>query len=130
MTSDGSNLPDFVVGLEGGLTLAEPRQLWCMAWMAVARLDKEKTFPYSDDTQLLWGFAKTASFLLPTEITRLVLDERMELGLADDQVFSRTNSKHRGGTVGILTHERITRTQYYAHAIHLALIPFLFPQLY
>jgi len=62
------------VGLEGGLILEEqPRQLWCMAWMAILRIQKA-------DDQLSWGFAKTASFILPDDITRLVLDEKLELG--------------------------------------------------
>lgn len=67
------NIIDFAVGLEGGLILEEPaRNLWCMAWMAILKNN------YNDS--LSWGFAKTASFLLPDEITRLVLDEKLELG--------------------------------------------------
>jgi len=74
---------DYAVGLEGGLILEEDqgkekRELWCMAWMAVAKIQHENSS--SLDDQLRWGYAKTASFLLPHEITQLVLDENMELG--------------------------------------------------
>jgi non-canonical (house-cleaning) NTP pyrophosphatase len=119
--------PDFTVGLEGGLITEESRQVWCMAWMAIARVQKDRA---DSNDNLSWSFSKTGCFLLPKDIARLVLDENMELGSADDQVFSRTNSKHRGGTVGILTRERINRTQYYTHALHLALIPFFYSHLY
>jgi non-canonical (house-cleaning) NTP pyrophosphatase len=54
----------------------------------------------------------------------------MELGHADDQVFGRNNSKQMNGAVGILTANAIDREELYAHAVMLALIPFLNPTLY
>ncbi len=47
----------------------------------------------------------------------------MALGDADDAVFGRSNSKHEDGTVGILSHGVVDRTEYYRHALVLALVP-------
>ncbi|KAK1736637.1 inosine/xanthosine triphosphatase [Skeletonema marinoi] len=112
------DMPDFAVGLEGGLEKVvheEDEELWCMAWMAIS---------------LSWGYAKTGSFLLPPALCDLVLNKNMELGHADDVVFRRVNSKHGSGTVGVLTKGEIDRTEYYVHALKLALIPWIRPQLY
>ena len=49
----------------------------------------------------------------------------MELGDADDAVFSDVNSKQKGGTVGKVTHGAIDRTAYYVHTLMLALVPFV-----
>ena len=78
----------------------------------------------------LWGISKTASFALPQKMARLILEESMELGHADDFLFKRVNSKHGSGTVGILTHHMIDRSEYYEHALKLALIPFIWPEYY
>ena len=51
-------------------------------------------------------------------------------GDADDIVFKRSNSKQQNGAVGILTDNVINRTDYYSHAIILALIPFTNTKLY
>lgn len=107
---------DYVVGLEGGIATTN-RGTEAFAWMCV--LDKAgKT-----------GLGKTGSFYLPDAVTRL-LEEGMELGEADDRVFSRVNSKHSNGSVGILTHDLIDRTAYYTDAVIFALIPFANPELY
>jgi non-canonical (house-cleaning) NTP pyrophosphatase len=49
----------------------------------------------------------------------------MELGVADDIVFSRVDSKRTGGSVGLLSGGLIDRTAYYEHAMILALVPFM-----
>ena len=54
----------------------------------------------------------------------------MELGVADDTVFKRINSKQGTGTVGHLTQGVMNRSDYYCHAIVLALIPFNWPELF
>jgi non-canonical (house-cleaning) NTP pyrophosphatase len=148
--------PDFSVGLEGGLEKqshpqTEPGcknnhnkadELWCMAWMAIfgsqsatciaakAADDNFSSEDYERKTSVLWGFAKTGSFLLPPALCDLVINERMELGDADNIVFKRVNSKHGQGTVGKLTDGQIIRTEYYVHALKLALIPWVRPELY
>ena len=66
---------------------------------------------------------------LPPAVVQLV-QEGVELGDANDRVFMRTGSKHTDGAVGILTHGLIDRTEYYQHALVLALIPFVNSTLY
>jgi non-canonical (house-cleaning) NTP pyrophosphatase len=138
--------PDFSVGLEGGLdgALLEKHphdDFWCMAWMAIygsqsavciTAKAEDDTFTSSNvDQQMQWGFAKTAAFLLPPALCELLFDnDDMELGDADDIVFKRKNSKHGQGTVGKLTDGQIDRTEYYVHALKLALIPWIRPELY
>ena len=66
---------------------------------------------------------------MPIKISNLI-KEGYELGDADDIVFKRSNSKQKNGAVGILTDNLINRTDYYSHAIILALIPFTNSKLY
>jgi inosine/xanthosine triphosphatase len=108
--------PDFSVGLEGGVQTVS-NDLECFAWIAVY-----------NGSQL--GCSRTASFNLPPVIKNLVINEGLELGDADDKVFSTVNSKQKGGTVGKLTRGVIDRAQYYETAVVLAMIPFLWPSLY
>lgn len=46
------------------------------------------------------------------------------------QVFQRHNSGHSSGTIGHLTNGVVSRRAYYEHTVTLALIPFLWPDLY
>ena len=149
--------PDFAVGLEGGVEEGQdpateasregadgtPPALWCMAWMAVLGSDSGtcvlamadgspyKPLPSRENSSLrqVWGFARTGSFALPPKVARLVRDG-MELGEADDLVFRRVNSKQGSGTVGILTKGMIDRAGYYDHALKLALVPWIRPEIY
>lgn len=122
---------DFAVGLEGGLEKLSD-ELWCMAWMAIYGGSKSisRAFKTGDMNKQSWGYAKTGCFLLPPALYELVLKHNMELGDADDKVFSRVNSKHGEGTVGKLTDGEINRAEYYVHALKLALIPWIRPELY
>ena len=54
-----------------------------------------------------------------------VASQGMELGVADDKVFGRVDSKREGGSVGLLSGGLIDRTAYYEHAMTLALVPFM-----
>lgn len=106
---------DYWVGIEGGITDSET----CMeafAWVTV--LSKKQS-----------GQARTATFQLPPKVRELVR-QGIELGVADDMVFQRSNSKQTNGAVGILTNDLIDRTGYYEPAVVLALVPFLHPELY
>jgi non-canonical (house-cleaning) NTP pyrophosphatase len=49
----------------------------------------------------------------------------MELGDADDRIFSKENSQQQNGAVGLLTRNRLTRQQFYQHALVLSFIPFM-----
>lgn len=106
---------DYWVGIEGGIEAKHDR-MEAFAWIFVL-------------SNLQKAFARTASFLLPAQVANLILNG-FELGDADDQVFNRTESKKSNGAVGLLTDDLIDRTDYYAHAVILALIPFKKPELY
>ncbi|KAL7575758.1 hypothetical protein ACA910_003088 [Epithemia clementina (nom. ined.)] len=145
--------PHLAIGLEGGVewvaTLGgekdmnqddnEQKQLFCMAWMAVYGkrqastvdlLASDDTAKYFGDKKPYYGLAKSASFPLPPELCKLVLEDGMELGEADDQLFQRKNSKQGSGSVGFLTDGIIDRAAYYEHAIILALEPWIRPELF
>jgi len=106
---------DFYIGIEGGVEDSSSG-LMAFAWIVIS--NGEKT-----------GKARTASFFLPPDVARLV-HQGMELGDADDIVFSKSNSKQQNGAVGLLTNDLITRKSLYLPAVQMAFIPFLNPELY
>lgn len=125
--------PVFAVGLEGGvidddLAAAHPAvpgllpEVQCFAWMAVLRSDARPGLPK-------WGLSRTATFQLPPKVVALMRgaggQPPLELGHADDAVFGDVNSKQKGGTVGNVTKGVVDRTEYYLHALHLALASFI-----
>jgi inosine/xanthosine triphosphatase len=106
----------FGVGLEGGV-VDLPAGLFACAWCAC--VDRRGTL----------GVASTGRFQLPPQVADLVRSG-VELGIADDRVFGRVNSKQDEGAVGILTHGVLARAQFYAPAVMLALLKFVNPALY
>jgi inosine/xanthosine triphosphatase len=106
---------DFYVGIEGGVE-ESASGLIAFAWIVISN-------------GLKTGKARTAGFFLPPEVARLV-HQGIELGDADDIVFSKQNSKQQNGAVGLLTHDLITRKSLYMPAVQMAFIPFLNPELY
>lgn len=106
---------DFWIGIEGGLH-REKEGLVAFAWVVI-----------SDGLQN--GQSRTTSFLLPPKVAVLI-DSGYELGIANDMVFKQHNSKQKSGAVGLLTGDKIDRTQLYRQAVQLALIPFLNKELY
>ena len=102
---------DYYCGIEGGLEYYD-NDYYAFAWIVIR------------DKNGIIGKARTGSFLLPSKITKLI-EQGIELGEADDIVFGQSNSKQKQGSVGILTHALIDRTDYYSHAVILALIPFV-----
>jgi inosine/xanthosine triphosphatase len=107
---------DYYVGIEGGVE-EKKKEMEAFAWIIIK--DKKGRI----------GKARTGTFFLPSQITRLI-KQGVELGTADDMVFKHTNTKQKMGSVGILTDNCIDRTDYYTHAVILALIPFKNEQLY
>lgn len=75
------------------------------------------------------GESSAALFRLPPKVSELIRDG-MELGSASDKVFNESNLKQKAGTVGILTNNIITRTDYYVHPMLMALIPFMNKEIY
>lgn len=101
---------DYWIGLEGGVSI-HTSELEAFAWMVI-RSNKRM------------GKGRTGSFFLPPKVAELV-HKGMELGEADDIVFGQSNSKQKGGAVGLLTNNVLNRTTYYEQALILALIPFV-----
>lgn len=107
---------DYWIAFEGGIE-DKKDGMEVFAWVVI-KSKKSKV-----------GKSKTGTFFLPPGVAKLINDG-MELGLADDKFFKRSNSKHTNGSVGILTDDVIDRTKYYVEAVVLALIPFKNPKLY
>jgi inosine/xanthosine triphosphatase len=106
---------DYWIGIEGGIEDAEPGML-AFAWVCIRSATHT-------------GQSRTGAFQLPPAVANLVR-QGVELGIADDLVFERENSKQNDGAVGILTDGLIDRARYYEHAVMLALIPLINPGSY
>ncbi len=104
---------DFWVGLEGGLEWIEGEPI-ASAWMVVA------------DASGQLGQARTTTLPLPPAVKDLLL-QGLELGDANDQVFSTLHSKQAGGAFGLLTDGLMTRESVYSQALILALLPLSHP---
>lgn len=104
---------DFWVGMEGGTEAIDGR-LTAFAWMVV-RAPDGKT-----------GEARSVTLPLPSAVKALV-DEGLELGVANDRVFSTVNSKQGGGAFGLLTDGRYTRESVYAETLAVAMLPLVHP---
>ena len=99
---------DFYVGLESGI---EGKVTF--AWMVVEANGQR-------------GESRSASLMLPP----VVLDKLQhanELGDVMDEVFGTDNIKQKGGAIGLLTHNQLSRSSVYSQALILALIPFVNP---
>jgi inosine/xanthosine triphosphatase len=108
---------DFWVGLEGGTEIVD-EQLMAFAWMAV----QSASGSISE--------ARSVTLPLPPAVKELVTGG-MELGEANDRIFSTANSKQGGGAFGLLTDGLYTRTGVYRQTLIMALTPFvnaLYPQ--
>ncbi len=106
---------DFWAGIEGGVE-EHPEGLAAFAWIVVQ--SKER-----------YGSARSAMFFLPKTVSELVR-QGVELGKADDIIFYRSNSKQANGAIGLLTGDRVTRTDLYEHAVLMAIAPVLNAELY
>lgn len=106
---------DYWVGIEGGIE-AGKNGYAAFAWIVILSDNKR-------------GESRTTSFQLPLKVSELI-EQGYELGVANDVLFKKENSKQKSGAVGILTNDIINRTELYKQAVQLALIPFLNPELY
>lgn len=106
---------DMWCGIEGGVAYRAnangQKQMECMAWIVFEDKDGRASE------------ARTGTFLLPQSVTQLI-EQGVELGHANDQVFHMHNSKQGLGMIGTVTDGLIDRTAYYVHAVILALVPF------
>jgi inosine/xanthosine triphosphatase len=103
---------DFWVGLEGGIEVFD-EQLMAFAWMAIL------------DSNGRLGCARSTTLPLPPLVRKLIIDDGLELGDANDKVFSTANSKQGGGAYGLLTDGLFTRESIYTQTLILALLPFV-----
>ncbi|RIJ42353.1 inosine/xanthosine triphosphatase [Pontibacter oryzae] len=99
---------DFWIGIEGGVA-EEYGQLAAFAWVVV-----------QDREQL--GKARSGTFYLPPAVQQLV-QQGIELGKANDMIFNHENSKQKGGAIGILSNNALSRRELYEQAVVLALVP-------
>jgi len=104
---------DYWVGLEGGVEVVD-EQLMAFAWMAIKGSNGKI------------GEAISATLPLPPAVKELV-DSGMELGDANDKVFSTINSKQGGGAYGLLTNGLYTRESIYTQTLIIALTTFVNP---
>ena len=102
---------DYWVGLEGGLDYFD-HHLMAFAWMVVASSDNR------------FSETRSATLPLPPQVQELI-SSGLELGDANDRVFSTLNSKQGGGAYGLLTNGLMTREGIYTQTLILALIPFV-----
>ncbi len=107
---------DYWVGIEGGVQRTIDGSYDSFAWIIVQQGEQRSS-------------SRTSTFPLPPRVCQY-LDEGLELGDADDLVFGRSQSKQQNGAVGLLTADKITRTDLLSQSVFLALIPFQFPNLY
>lgn len=112
------------LGIEGGIE-DHNGEMMAFAWV-VARSAESEGRQVKGQME---GKGRSASFVLPPEIRRLVLSG-LELGEADDRVFGTDGSKRKGGAVGLLTGGALDRAGLYEQAVLLALIPLRSPALY
>ena len=105
----------FFIGIEGGVEWIEHR-LFAMAWVVISDGHQE-------------GIARSSSFELPSSVVALI-QQGMELGVADDVIFNEENSKQKTGAIGLLSHNLITRGMLYVPAVLMALFPFRNSSLY
>ena len=106
---------DLYFGIEGGVEDG-PLGLLAFAWVVI-----------SDGKRC--GRARSTTFVLPEAVAEKVR-AGMELGLADDEVFGRTDSKRRDGAIGLLSGGALDRAGLYRSAVIAAMLPFLNPALY
>lgn len=106
---------DYWVGIEGGIESKE-ESFSAFAWVVVLGRN-------------ISGESRTTSFLLPAKVATLIA-EGYELGVANDIIFNKNNSKQKSGAVGILTKNKINRTQLYTQAVQLALVPVINEEIY
>lgn len=106
---------DFWVGVEGGIE-EDAQGLGAFAWVVIRSNDRH-------------SHSRSGTFYLPPTVAELI-HSGLELGEADDIVFGKNNSKQSEGAIGILTKNLVNRTSLYEHAIILALVQFINPDLY
>ncbi|PMH39720.1 inosine/xanthosine triphosphatase [Vibrio sp. 10N.286.49.B3] len=100
---------DYFVGLEAGI-----EENITFAWMVI-------------ESQNQRGESRSASLMLPPLVIEK-LKTAHELGDVMDELFGTDNVKQKGGAIGLLTQDLLSRSAVYHQALILALIPFINPE--
>jgi inosine/xanthosine triphosphatase len=108
---------NFGVGIEGGIVDTK-KVMWAFAIIVIIARNGH----ISD--------GQTGRFKLPEGVAKLIREEGLELGEADDRFFGRENSKQKEGAIGILSDGKISRVDLYKPAVIFALLPFIHPEFY
>lgn len=103
---------DFGVGLEGGVVEMPDGTMRTCAWAAVVSRNGRH------------GVGGSLAMPLPDSVATLIRGGA-ELGHAMDALTGQTNTKHKGGAVGILTAGLVDRQAAYEVLVAYALAPFL-----
>ena len=93
------------IGLEGGVRLINDK-LYICNWGALC---------LPDGSEFTAGGAQIQ---LPDEIAREVQSGK-ELGPVVDQYYHKQNTRHNEGAIGILTNGAVSRSDLFAHILHL-----------
>ena len=93
-----------------------------------AGIEKDSTFAWMiiDNGEKV-GESRSSSLPLPPAVIAAV-HQGKELGDVMDEQFNTDNIKQKGGAIGLLTNNLLTRSSVYQQALILALIPFLHPE--
>jgi inosine/xanthosine triphosphatase len=108
---------DYYIGLEGGVE-EKYGDLYNFGWVVV----ESKSGKH--------GYGRTMSFAVPPAIRHLILNEGLELSHATDKLLSKSDTKTGTGTIGPLTKNALTYTDWYISAVVCALIPLANEALY
>jgi len=108
---------DLYIGLEGGVA-DHHGELFNHGWVVIETKEGKR------------GFGRPVTFALPPEVARLIKEEGLEQSDATNKVLSILNTKHGSGTIGPMTRDLITYTDWYIDAVICALIPFINSELY
>ena len=111
----------FFVGLEGGLDVVTRDS---------CRLAFLENWAYVRDSAGRGAYGQSGSVLLPDVLTRQVVDDGIELGLAIDEFAGGHGIRDAQGAWGVLTKNLITRQDAFRVAIVNAFAPFFNRALY
>lgn len=106
---------DFYVAMEGGVDIFEYGPA-TFAYVVVSNRQRRSV-------------GRGAIMPIPQKVYQALIAGQ-ELGEVMDNLFNTKNVKQKGGAIGLLTNGNATREGNYQHALTLAMVPFLHPELY
>jgi inosine/xanthosine triphosphatase len=104
------------IGIEGGLQKID-KKWFDSGWVVI--VDKRGKI----------GVASSVRAHTPSKMLKMI-KKGVELGVVDDILFGKKNSKQKEGHFGLITNNLITRTKGYTDAVIVALASFIHPKLF